>query len=41
MATTVYKLFMMKPLEAWYQLSEEEKASLFKKVGESFKNAGG
>jgi hypothetical protein len=41
MAKTIYKLFMMKPSEAWFQLSREEQESLFEKVGESLKNSGG
>jgi hypothetical protein len=41
MAQTVYQVWMMKPSEAWYQLSSEEQASLMNKVGESLEKAGG
>jgi hypothetical protein len=41
MAQTVYKLYMGKPSEAWFQLSNEEQESLFKKIDEALKNAGG
>jgi hypothetical protein len=40
MEKTIYQLFMMKPSEAWYQLSKEEQDSLFSKVGESSDKAG-
>jgi hypothetical protein len=33
MAGPIYKLYMGKPTEAWYQLSEEEKADFLAKTG--------
>ena len=41
MAQTIYQLWMMKPGEAWYQLSSEEQASLLAKQEVSLQNAGG
>jgi len=41
MAQPIYKLFLIKPLEASYQLSQEEKDSLFAKVDEALKKVGG
>ena len=41
MAKQIFKLFMMKPSEAWFQLSSEEQQSLFEKVSDSLKNSGG
>ena len=41
MAKTIYKLYMLKPTEAWYQLSSEEQASILQKSQESMDNAGG
>jgi hypothetical protein len=41
MAQTIYKLFMFRPTEAWYQLSGEERESLMKKGQESFDEVGG
>ena len=41
MAEPIYKLFMMKPTEAWYQLSEEEQNSLIARVDESREQVGG
>ena len=41
MAKTIYKLYMVKPTEAWYQLSSEEQDSIMEKNQESIDNAGG
>ena len=41
MAGPIYKLFLVKPEEAWYPLSEEEQADLFAKVAASLEKAGG
>jgi hypothetical protein len=41
MAKTIYKLYMVKPTEAWYQLSSEEQASILQKNQESLEKAGG
>ncbi len=41
MAGPIYKLWMAKPTEAWYQLSEEERDSHLAKVKESLENVGG
>jgi hypothetical protein len=40
MAGPIYKLWMAKPTEAWYQLSEEERASLMAKTMESLEKVG-
>jgi hypothetical protein len=40
MAKTIYQLFMMRPSEAWYQLSKEEQDNLLAKQEESSKKAG-
>jgi len=37
----VYKLFLGRPTEAWYQLSEEEQADLMDKVTGLLERAGG
>ena len=37
----VYKLFLVRPTEAWYQLSEEEQTDLMDKVSELLERAGG
>ena len=37
----IYKVFLGKPTEAWYQLSQEEQNSLMAKVGEALEKAGG
>ena len=37
----VYKLFLGRPTEAWYQLSEEEQADLMDKVTGLLEQAGG
>ena len=41
MAGPIYKLFLVKPKEAWYQLSEEERSSLRAKVREAGEKVGG
>jgi len=41
MAQSVYKVFLGKPTEAWYQLSQEEQKSHLAKSEESFKKTGG
>lgn len=41
MAGPIYPLFLGKPTEAWYQLSEEERQNLMAKHAESFDETGG
>jgi hypothetical protein len=41
MAQSIYKVFLTRPLEAWYQLSQEEQTSLLAKVNEALEAAGG
>jgi hypothetical protein len=41
MAGPVYKLWMCKPTEPWYQLSEEQRDDLSAKVAEAREQAGG
>ena len=41
MAKPIYKFFMGRFLEAWYQLSEEERNSRLAKLNESFEKVGG
>ena len=41
MAKPIYKVFLAKPTEAWYQLSQEEQNSLMTKVTEALEKAGG
>ena len=41
MAQPIYQLFMGKMTEAWYQLSKEEQDSLWAKVEQALKQAGG
>ena len=41
MGKPIYELWLMKPKEAWYQLSEEGRASVMAKNVESFERAGG
>jgi hypothetical protein len=38
---TIYKSWMVRTREAWYQLSQEEQESLLKKVDEARTQAGG
>ena len=41
MARPIYKVFMFKPTEAWYQLSEQEKSQLKAQLGKALKKVGG
>ena len=41
MAQPIYKLFLAKPSEAWYQLSQEEQADLMAKVSAVLAKVGG
>ena len=41
MTQPVYKLFLVKPLAAWYQLSKEEQDTLLAKDNEALKKVGG
>ena len=41
MSQTVYRLFMMKFTEAWYQLSKEEQDNMGAKMEKVFNNSGG
>ena len=40
MAESIYKFFMGRMLEPWYQLSKEEQTSLIAKVDEALENVG-
>jgi hypothetical protein len=41
MSEPIYKLWMMKPTEAYYQLSEEEQNNLVAKLQEALQKVGG
>ena len=41
MARPIYKVFMFKPTEAWYQLSEQKKNQLKAQLGKALKKVGG
>ena len=41
MAGPIYKLWMFKYTDAWYQLSEEERNSSFAKLQEAYEKVGG
>jgi len=41
MAGTIYKLWMFRPKEAWYQLSKEERDNLSNKIDEDLEKVGG
>jgi hypothetical protein len=41
MAQPIYKLFMGRFLESWYQLSKEEQNSLVAKLNEALEKVGG
>ena len=41
MAQPVYRLFLLRPTDAWYQLSEDERTTLLGKVGEALAQVGG
>ncbi len=40
MAQPIYQMFLVKNTEAWYQLSQEEKDNVFKKVSASLNEVG-
>ena len=41
MPKPIYKQFVSKKLDAWYQLSEEERKGLIAKLDEAFEKVGG
>ncbi len=41
MAQAIYHLYLVKPTEAWYQLSQEEQDKLFAKGAEALAQVGG
>jgi hypothetical protein len=41
MAGPIYSLYLGKPTEAWYQLSEDERKNVMAKWAESFDETGG
>ena len=41
MAGKVCKVYLVRPREAWYQLSREEQDALFAKVGDALASVGG
>jgi hypothetical protein len=41
MAQPIYKVFLLKPTEAWYQLSKAQQDALLKKLNKAFEKAGG
>ncbi len=41
MTQPIYKMYLLRWKESWYQLSQEERESLLAKVDDSFKNVGG
>jgi uncharacterized protein DUF6616 len=41
MAKPIYKVFIGKPTEAWYQLSQEEQNNQFAKVQQALEQVGG
>ena len=41
MSTQIYKLFMIKPTEAWYQLSDKQKAEHKTQLNDALKKVGG
>jgi hypothetical protein len=41
MAQTIYKVWLVKPTEAWHQLSHEEQDKLFAQVAEARAKVGG
>ena len=41
MAKPIYKLYLFRPTEAWYQLSQEEQDGLMAKIGEAREKVGG
>ena len=40
MSQPVYQMYMMKPKEPWYQLSEAEQAEMMNKINRSFESVG-
>ena len=41
MAGTVYKLWMFRYTDAWYQLSEQERSGYFSKIQKAYEKVGG
>ena len=41
MARPIYKVFMFKPTEAWYQLSDEKKNQIKEQLAKALKKVGG
>ena len=41
MARPIYKVFLFKPTEAWYQLSDDKKDTLRKQLAKALKKVGG
>ncbi len=41
MAKPIYKIFMFKPTEAWYQLSEQKKNKVKAQLSQALKKVGG
>ena len=41
MTQAIYHVFLVKPTEAWHQLSREEQGALLAKVGETLTQVGG
>jgi hypothetical protein len=41
MATPVYRMFTVKPLEPWYRLSQEERTNLLARVSATLEEVGG
>lgn len=41
MSRPIYKLFMFKPTEAWYQLSDEKKENMKEQLAKALKKVGG
>jgi hypothetical protein len=41
MSKPIYKSFLIRPKDAWYQLSQEQQDKLFAKLGEALEKVGG
>jgi hypothetical protein len=41
MSKPIYKSFLIRPRDAWYQLSQEQQDGLFAKLGEALEKVGG
>jgi hypothetical protein len=41
MARPIYKVYLFKPTEAWYQLPDDDKENVKKQLGKALKKAGG